>query len=97
MLPTSRIDHPNAWTTAAVRSELDIAYPLGDQELAELDGALNVIKAKGLAVEEITKNDFPLGSLRKVIAEWIHEIDYGKASCCCEGSRWSATPKTIAR
>ena len=85
MLPTSRIDHPNAWTTATVRSELDIAYPLGDQELAELDGALNVIKAKGLAVEEITKNDFPLGSLRKVIAEWIHEIDYGKGLVLLRG------------
>ena len=73
MLPKTRIDHPNAWTTESVRSKADMAYTLSKEELSALDTALNEVKSRGLAVEEVTAGDFPLGGLEKVVAGWIQE------------------------
>ena len=64
MLPAARTGHPNAWTTDSVRSKADIAYTLSDAELSALDAALNAAKAKGLAVEDVSAADFPLGILQ---------------------------------
>ena len=85
MLPKTRIDHPNAWTTESVRSKADIAYTLSKEELSALDTALNEVKSRGLAVEEVTAGDFPLGGLEKVVAGWIQEIDYGKGLVFLQG------------
>ena len=85
MLPKTRIDHPNAWTTESVRSKADIAYTLSKEELSALDTALNEVKSRGLAVEEVTAGDFPLGGLEKVVAGWIQEIDYGKGLVLLQG------------
>ena len=85
MLPKTRIDHPNAWTTESVRSKADMAYMLSKEELSALDTALNEVKSRGLAVEEVTAGDFPLGGLEKVVAGWIQEIDYGKGLVFLQG------------
>ena len=85
MLPKTRIDHPNAWTTESVRSKADMAYTLSKEELSALDTALNEVKSRGLAVEEVTAGDFPLGGLEKVVAGWIQEIDYGKGLVLLQG------------
>ena len=85
MLPKTRIDHPNAWTTESVRSKADMAYTLSKEELSALDTALNEVKSRGLAVEEVTANDFPLGVLEKAVAGWIQEIDYGKGLVFLQG------------
>ena len=85
MLPKTRIDHPNAWTTESVRSKADMAYTLSKEELSALDTALNEVKSRGLAVEEVTAGDFPLGGLEKVVAGWIQEIDYGKGLVFLQG------------
>ena len=85
MLPEARPDHPNAWTTDSIRSKSDITYVLSAKELSALDEALNAIKASGLAVEEVTAGDFPLGGLEKVVAGWIQEIDYGKGLVFLQG------------
>ena len=85
MLPKTRIDHPNAWTTESVRSKADMAYTRSKEELSALDTALNEVKSRGLAVEEVTAGDFPLGGLEKVVAGWIQEIDYGKGLVFLQG------------
>ena len=85
MLPKTRIDHPNAWTTESVRSKADMAYTLSKEELSALDTALNEVKSRGLAVEEVTAGDFPLGGLEKGVAGWIQEIDYGKGLVFLQG------------
>lgn len=85
MLPKTRIDHPNAWTTELVRSKADMAYTLSKEELSALDTALIEVKSKDLAVEEVTANDFPLGVLEKAVAGWIQEIDYGKGLVFLQG------------
>ena len=45
-----------------------MAYTLSKEELSALDTALNEVKSRGLAVEEVTAGDFPLGGLEKVVA-----------------------------
>ena len=62
-----------------------MAYTLSKEELSALDTALIEVKSKGLAVEEVTANDFPLGVLEKVVAGWIQEIDYGKGLVFLQG------------
>ena len=85
MLPKTRIDHPNAWTTDSVRSKADITYKLSDAERSALDTALNAVKAQGLAVEDISASDFPLGVLEDVLAGWIQEVDHGKGLVLLHG------------
>jgi len=85
MLPAARTGHPNACTTDSVRSKADIAYTLSDAELSALDAALNAAKAKGLAVEDVSAADFPLGVLQDLLAGWIQEIDYGKGLALLHG------------
>ena len=85
MLPDARPDHPNAWTTDSVRSKSDISYLLSAEELSALDDALNAVKASGLAVEEVTTVDFPLGIMEETVARWIKEIDYGKGLVLLQG------------
>jgi len=68
-----------------VRSKADMAYTLSKEELSALDTALNEVKSRGLAVEEVTAGDFPLGGLEKVVAGWIQEIDYGKGLVFLQG------------
>ena len=62
-----------------------MAYTLSKEELSALDTALNEVKSRGLAVEEVTANDFPLGVLEKAVAGWIQEIDYGKGLVFLQG------------
>jgi len=62
-----------------------MAYTLSKEELSALDTALNEVKSRGLAVEEVTAGDFPLGGLEKVVAGWIQEIDYGKGLVFLQG------------
>ncbi|MBT5228469.1 MAG: TauD/TfdA family dioxygenase [Proteobacteria bacterium] len=68
-----------------MRSKADMAYTLSKEELSALDTALNEVKSRGLAVEEVTAGDFPLGGLEKVVAGWIQEIDYGKGLVFLQG------------
>ena len=68
-----------------MRSKSDMAYTLSKEELSALDTALNEVKSRGLAVEEVTAGDFPLGGLEKVVAGWIQEIDYGKGLVLLQG------------
>ena len=68
-----------------MRSKPDMAYTLSKEELSALDTALNEVKSRGLAVEEVTAGDFPLGGLEKVVAGWIQEIDYGKGLVFLQG------------
>ncbi len=62
-----------------------MAYTLSKEELSALDTALNEVKSKDLAVEEVTANDFPLGVLEEAVAGWIQEIDYGKGMVFLQG------------
>ena len=62
-----------------------MAYTLSKEELSALDTALNEVKSKDLAVEEVTANDFPLGVLEEAVAGWIQEIDYGKGLVFLQG------------
>ncbi|MCP4829200.1 MAG: hypothetical protein GY889_10025, partial [Proteobacteria bacterium] len=63
MLTETKINHRNAWTTDHVRSKSDIAYALSDSELADLDQALAVVKQRGMILEDVVAEDFPLGGL----------------------------------
>ena len=85
MLPEARPNHPNAWTTDSIRSKSDMAYTFSKEELSALDTALNEVKSRDLAVEEVTAGDFPLGVLEKAVAGWIQEIDYGKGLVFLQG------------
>ena len=62
-----------------------MAYTLSKEELSALDTALNEVKSKDLAVEEVTANDFPLGVLEEAVAGWIQEVDYGKGLLFLQG------------
>ncbi len=78
MLTETKINHRNAWTTDHVRSKSDIAYALSDSELADLDQALAVVKQRGMILEDVVAEDFPLGGLEPALARWLHEIEEGK-------------------
>ncbi len=50
-------------------------HTLTADELTELDGALAHVKARGVEIPNITRDDFPLPTLASVLAGFLNEIE----------------------
>ena len=61
--PMQPVVDPSEWTGAALDASDDWKYPLTRLEIAELDGALAGVEARGLEIKDIGIEDFPLPTL----------------------------------
>lgn len=61
--PLQPVTDPALWTGAELGATEDWIYRLDDAEIAELDGAIQGVKAKGIAIKDIRISDFPLPRL----------------------------------
>ena len=55
-----RIDHPSAWTSASIRGKEALAFDLGLRHLAAFERAIGRVRARGLALDDVGRGDFPL-------------------------------------
>ncbi|EIJ36798.1 TauD/TfdA family dioxygenase [Thiothrix nivea] len=75
-------NHPatdaSAWETADFASPEDYSVKLTAGNLDELDSALRAVKAHGLSLTEITRDNFPLPGMTASIRRWCDELGQGR-------------------
>jgi Taurine catabolism dioxygenase TauD, TfdA family len=68
LLARPMIEGPSVWTAADMHErEAEWSYRLSPTEIAELEGALQSVQARGLDIADIRRQDFPLPTLGPVL------------------------------
>jgi hypothetical protein len=79
------ITDASAWTGAMMRQRDDWIYVLNADEIADVDQALKAVQAKGLAIDQITREDFPLPVLGGALAKLEDEVRSGRGFAIIRG------------
>ncbi len=58
------IDHPGAWKAGDFKSKDDYAFDFTKRHIDALDDALSRVKGRGLTVETMSRDDFPLAAIQ---------------------------------
>ena len=80
------IEGPSAWVGADMRSrEAEWSYCLSPSEVAELETALTAVRARGLDLAEIRRDDFPLPTLGPTLERLRDEVLNGRGFVLLRG------------
>jgi len=82
---------PAAWRGAELASRTDWTVPLDDGAIAELEAAAAAVRARGLALGAVRRDDFPLPTLAPVVRGWARELADGRGFLLVRGlpvERW---------
>jgi len=85
------LDVPAAWRGAEMRQRDDWMVRLTPPEIAELERAADAVAARGLGLDAVRREDFPLPTLARSIAGWAREIAVGRGFLLLRGlpvERW---------
>jgi hypothetical protein len=72
------VDHPSAWRGSNFSSIDDVSFVLESHHLAALDKALKSVRAAGLTLNSVEKEDFDLSPIADDIEQIKNEILYGR-------------------
>ncbi len=73
------------WTGAELVHDSTFITTLNDQQVAEIEAAVEQTKARGLAIEEISSADFPLPGLGMVLQDLLDELLNGRGFALIRG------------
>ena len=76
---------PAAWRGAELARDESWIVRLEDGPIDELDRARAAVRERGLSLDAMTRDDFPLPGLAESIAGWRHEIDQGRGFLLLRG------------
>ena len=80
------IEGPAAWIGADMRErEAEWSYRLSTAEIAEIDAAVKRVRARGLEIAEIQREDFPLPTLGSVLDRLRVEVLDGRGFVLVRG------------
>lgn len=80
------IEGPSAWIGAELRGrELEWSYRLSPAEIAEIEAALRAVRARGLDIADIRREDFPLPTLGPVLERLRAEVLDGRGFMLLRG------------
>src|SRR5262249_36500015 len=82
---------PAAWRGAEMRQRDDWIVRLTPAEIAELERAADAATARGLGLDAVRREDFPLPTLARTIAGWSRELAVGRGFLLLRGlpvHRW---------
>lgn len=85
------ITGPSAWKGAELAAADDWVFRLSAPHIAELEHALAKVRARGLTMEAMQREDFPLPRLAATIARWRHDLLHGRGFVLVRGlpvERW---------
>jgi hypothetical protein len=84
---------PSAWTGAEMRRrEAEWTYRLSPAELDEIDAAVTAVRARGLDLADIGREDFPLPTLGPVLDRLRREVLDGRGFVMVRGMRVEGRP-----
>lgn len=73
------------WKGPDLAASTDWIYTLSQNDIAELDAALEDVKSRGLEIPAIRKQDFPLPGLSKKLANILHDLETGRGFTLVRG------------
>lgn len=76
---------PAAWRGDALRGRSDWIVPLDAAAIAELDAARAAVRARGLALGAMRREDFPLPTLASAVGTWANELRDGRGFLVLRG------------
>ena len=76
---------PTAWSGREMAANDDWIFPLTAARLAELEAAIEAVRARGLGILEIGRDDFPLPRLGPELAELAEELIDGRGFVLIRG------------
>src|ERR1700751_93640 len=80
------IEGPSAWIGAEMRKrEAEWSYRLSSSEIAEIETAVAAVRARGLDLAEIRRDDFPLPTLGPVLDRLRAEVIDGRGFVLLRG------------
>jgi len=85
------IGGPAAWRGAELAARTEWIEALAPEQIAELDAARAAVRARGLALADVRREDFPLPTLAARIAAWRRELALGRGFLLVRGfpvERW---------
>lgn len=83
--PTEPIEGPFVWNGADMAQTDEWKYPLADQHVAELEAAAVHAEATGKPIEDLTRDDFPLGTYRAELAQIADDLENGRGFVLIRG------------
>ena len=79
------IEDASVWTGADLERDRSWAFELTSEHLADLDRALQGVKARGLQLAEITRGNFLLPSVDEILRAMLHELRDGRGFAFMRG------------
>ena len=70
--------HPSAWKPESLGGKAAITEALNEAHIEAFDAALAAVKAKGIPVEDIKREDFPLDAIQDSVSHWEQVIQEGR-------------------
>jgi hypothetical protein len=84
--PRPPVEGPSAWIGADMRRrEAEWSYRLSPAEIAEIEAATQAVRAHGLDIAEIRRDDFPLPTLGPVLDRLRTEVVDGRGFALLRG------------
>ncbi|CAM5459475.1 TauD/TfdA family dioxygenase [Streptomyces abikoensis] len=96
---TDPVTGPSAWTAADFTGESDWVVALAPEEIEDLQTALAAVKARGIPLERLTVEDFPLPVLGKTFEAAVQELEFGRGFTLLRGlpvERWTPEEARLA-
>lgn len=90
---------PSAWIRAQMQADPSWRYQLSKDEVDQVRRALEAAKATGKPLEQVTAEDFPLGSLHDRIRRLAKELEDGRGFELWRGlpvDEWTLEERSIA-
>src|SRR6185369_12496130 len=84
---------PAAWRGEAQARRRDWIVTLDDEAIAELARARDAVRARGLGIDRMRREDFPLPRLEAAIGGWTRELTHGRGFLVLRGlpvEEWGA-------
>lgn len=84
-IPRRPVTEPSAWTSAELAADDGWIYRLRPADVAELEAAVEAVRAKGLKLYAFGRDDFPLPGLAPTIAAVLHQLEHGRGCALLRG------------
>ena len=82
---TKRITGPSAWTGRDLKDDPSWRIALSDADVAAIDAALAISRARGAAFRAMTREDFPLAALEPLFAGLAETLENGPGFALLRG------------
>lgn len=77
--------HPSAWLAQQLAVDTRWVVQLTAADVAELDAALAQVKARGVEIPQLSKNDFAVPGLAHKLEAVLHQLEHGRGVALLRG------------